>query len=226
MLDLDEVVGDEHMPAVDELECGLGLADAAVADEQDAYAADVEQLAVDGVAGCERGGEIVHHVALNGGGGLVADKERSGMPFGDMLHVFRDGVLVRDDDAGHAFGEQALELLRSLFGVQRLEISHLRIAEDLDPVLREELVEPRKKQPRTVGGGGAEHDVLLRGEDDLELEIRREFFGGDRLLALSDIVFDHISSSGAPRPCVLSFHPRRRSHYFTYRRVYPALSCR
>ena len=102
-LDLDEVVGDEHMPAVDELECGLGLADAAVTDEQDAYAADVEQLAVDGVAGCERGGEIVHHVALNGGGGLVADKERSGMPFGDMLHVFRDGVLVRDDDAGHAF---------------------------------------------------------------------------------------------------------------------------
>ena len=85
--DLDGVVGDQPVAAADEVERALALADAALADDQDAQAEDVHQHAVRDAAGARwSSSSVVSRAIATGVASARAQQRHAGaFGFGDEL---------------------------------------------------------------------------------------------------------------------------------------------
>src|SRR5436309_7216881 len=156
----DDVVRHQPVAARHELEGGLALADAALAEDERAEAVDLDEVGVelgfggellleprgsgaDEVAGAERGGEHRHVGRLRG----LYERGRRRRPVGDH-------------EAGHAGGGHRGDRRASSPGAERAEIGHLGVAEHLDAVgmeLRQE-------------AGQGEAGLLEAGKRDRALE--------------------------------------------------------
>ena len=105
-LHLDDVVGHQAVAAHDQVEGDLALADAALAEQEDADAEDVEQHAVHGGAG----GELLLEEALDpldeGGGEVRGAEDRHAGLLAGGHHVGGDLDVLRDHQAGHLLGEE------------------------------------------------------------------------------------------------------------------------
>ena len=233
-LDLDEVVGDEHVSAVHQFERRLRFTYACLADEQHAYSADVQQFAVnDGGLG-ERSSEILHAVALHGGGRRFADEQCHAVCLRHRFRFLVDGVPLRHYHARHALGKQSVQLVRARRAVEAVEIRRLGVAERLHPVGGKMRLESRKKHTGAVDRRRTESDVALGRPYHLQSEVGGEFvraylhFHGLDALDLSSHIIPPPSAScrptrrfALPRACPRRFRRPPRRPATTRRRSTP-----
>ena len=129
---MDDVVGDETMPAHDELEGALALADAALAEQQDADPEHVHQHPVelrlrseavveDGVEGVDRAARAA----------LVEEERRAGR-LGRRDESARRFLPARDHDARKAERKEPARGDAPRVLGQRIEVRELRLAEHLN----------------------------------------------------------------------------------------------
>ena len=98
LADLDDVVGDEPVAALDEVERALALADPRVADEEDAHAVDVHEDAVHGRRGRELVLENARDRLDDDGGRFVRDEQRHVARAALAREVFGNVLALRDDE--------------------------------------------------------------------------------------------------------------------------------
>src|SRR5712692_1540277 len=169
--DVHDVVGDEAMPALDQVQHALALADPRAPEEQEPHAEHVGERAVDRGA---RGEGVVQErleppVELRRLE-LGADHRHAlGPPQLDQLG--RRLLPLRDHDARDVEREQRLERLAALGWRQRRQVRDLRLAQDVDPVGREAPGVSREHQPRARRPGRGDHAIEPRvARQRLELE--------------------------------------------------------
>jgi len=132
--DHDEVVCDEPMSALHEIEDALALADAAIAHEQEPDAVHVRQRSVEGGRGRERELQERLQPLIEFLRRLPRADDGNPPPVRDLDEVGGDGLGLRYEDGGDVEGEQSLQPRPSFGLVERGEIGHFRLADDLDPV--------------------------------------------------------------------------------------------
>ncbi len=218
--DLHSVVRDEPVPALDELDGRLALADTALAEDQHALAVHVHQYAVARDHGGQLVVEVVDDHARELDRGVLRAQERAAV-FPRHLHTFGEHVEpAGDDQRGDLILEQRLKLRPPLVGGKAPEEHTLRLADDLEPA-RIEVVE---KADKLQSGS-----VDVRDGQRLRLEIRAgvkhlhlKFFN-DVLYFYASIGI-HILSPVRSKFSIyiisffLCFYKGRRHHFFVCRR--------
>ena len=146
--DLHRVVGHEAVPAHDEVERALALADAALADEQHAEPEDVHQHRVHDRPLGERVLEQRRQLRDRGrrGDGGLQQRQARALGFDDELPRRREAA--RDEDAGKIEGEREAQCRDARFRLEALEVPDLALAEDQNAARLEVLVEAGEREPR------------------------------------------------------------------------------
>ena len=146
----DEIVGHEAVPALDEIQHALGLADAALADEQQPDAEYVGERPVQ--VGRRR--EFVFEPRLEAVVELVGlevrANERDARCRGEVEQIRTRLLPFRDEHARNREGEELAQVLLADRRVHRLEIRDLGLAEHLQSL---------RGKPRRVAG---EHEARTR----------------------------------------------------------------
>ena len=207
---LHGVVGDETMAADDQIQRAFAFSDAALADDEDAEAENVEQHAMQQLASDE---------AVLEDGGDFRDGDRRRHQRAQHRKVAALGL--EDDFAEHtkaAGDEDARHLVvlaylahgvGAIGGIQAFEVAHLAVAEDQDASLPEIFVKAREREAGflRVGAQDAAVEAAATGEN---FEIESQRFGA----ALKQFADRHAAalrrSCPLTRPCCA--HRRRGRH--------------
>ena len=173
--DLDRVVGDEAVAALDQLDGQLALADAAVAQNQDALAVDLYQHAMAGDAGRKLKVQHADEAAHQGAGHLVGAQQRYFVLLRQLQHLRKRLQLLAaaDDDGWRLLAEQLVEALAALFGGKPGQKVHFREAHDLQAQLVEVVIVAGQKQTRAVDFSDLDADLvqLARRISDLKADL-------------------------------------------------------
>ena len=148
--DLHRVVRDQPVAALNQLDGGLALADAAVAQQQDALAVDLHQHAVAGDARRQvhlQGGDHRRHKIA---GRKTGAQQRNLIGVGRRHHLLGDVQVAADDDRRHLLGKELIQKLLPLLGGVLFHIGKLAQTEQLDSVAVEVIV---KSAQLAVPGG-------------------------------------------------------------------------
>ena len=194
-LHLHGVVGDETMAADDQIQRAFALPDAALADDEDAEAENVEQHAMQQLANDEA-------VLENGGDFRDGDRRRhqraqhrkvAALGFEDDLaeHAKAAG----DEDARHFVVLAYLaHRVGAIGGIQALEVADLAVAEDEDASLPEIFVKTREREAGflRVGAQDAAVEAAAAGEN---FEIEAQRFGA----ALKEFADRHAAATSCRR---------------------------
>ncbi len=174
------------MTALDQLNGGLALADAAVAEDQHALSVDLDQHAVAGDAGrkhdieigdqrrheltCALGGAEQGHIVLFRAGEHVGGQLQTG----------------GDDDRRRVGGKKRVHRLLDRLARALVEEAHLALAEDLDALGVEGLKEADQRQYRTVDlvGGDLNLGCLGRQGQGFKRKFANQGFEGNAVLFL------------------------------------------
>ena len=162
-LHVDDVVGDEAVAAHDEVERDLALADAGLAEQQDADPEDVEQHAV------HRGLHRLDEVR----GEVRRAQERHAGVLGRGDHLRRRVEPLRHDEARDVLREERVQHVDRALARERREVADLGVAEHLHPLLVQVLGEPGEHEPRLLDAGRADparEPLLARDERQPEIE--------------------------------------------------------
>src|SRR6266699_702898 len=131
-LDDHHVIGNQSMPAIDEVESAFTLSDSAVPQEKDADAIDVEKT---GMHRDFRRHRLFEEIRCSGDGHRRQGgrrEKRNGALLALVLELVERRDALRNDEAGDIErGDVAYTLLAQTRG-QRLEIFRFRLADDLD----------------------------------------------------------------------------------------------
>ena len=193
--DLHGVVGDQPVAALDELQRGLALADAAVAHQEQALAVDLDQHAVQGHARGQRFLQRVDHVRLEFRGVHLGDEHAAVILARHLDALGEGGHAVADDERADVVLHETLEGAQPLLGGEGVEIGALDAAHDLDASGVEIVVEPGQLHGGTVDVGGRDQRRFIvfgerqRGEPVFlrhALELYRIFAAHTRLLSLAE----------------------------------------
>ena len=129
---LDGIVGDETVAALDQLDGGLAFADAGIAQNKDAFAVDFHQHAVAGDAGSQlfiqRGDEHAHQ----GGGHLGRHQNRHTVLFAVLHHLRQRLHAAAQHHSRRLKGEKLFQMGFAQGGGQFIQIGHLGQTDDLD----------------------------------------------------------------------------------------------
>ena len=130
---LHGIVGNEAVAALDQLDGQLALADAAVAENEDAFTVNFHQHAVAGDAGSQFKVQHADEAAHHGAGRLVGAQQGYPVLLCKLLHL-REGfqlLVAAEDDGRRLLAEQLVEALTALFRRKTRQKVHLRKAHDL-----------------------------------------------------------------------------------------------
>ena len=132
LFDLNGVVGDQAVAALDELDGRLALADAAVAVDEDALAVDLDQHAVAGHAGGQ-GALEVGDQARDDIGRRVLRAEHGHVVFFRHLQAFRHRLEAAGEDQRRALvGQEMVKNDDPLLRRELLQVGRLHRAADVD----------------------------------------------------------------------------------------------
>lgn len=150
LADAREVVRHQRATTLDETERGLGLAEAWIALEEDAEPADLDHRPVNG---CRRRAELLEDERAVVHEGTRRHRRRQ--QDRARLHGKRGFTRLRltaagEDEAKRLPVKERLHPLVARHVVKRIEIGHLGVAENLQPIPGEVLVEARERQAGTV----------------------------------------------------------------------------
>ncbi len=170
--DGDHVVGHQPMPALHQVERALRFADRAPPGEHEPDSVHIHQRAVDhrlrGEDDVEIGGELMDER----GGGLGGAENRHLLLIPELDRQVGDVEPLRHDDARDGELEQALDRLVARLIGERGQVPDLGLAEDLDALEEEVLLETGQDQARAVDVGDG--DVIARLKrfgEDLEVQV-------------------------------------------------------
>ena len=181
---LDSIVGDETVAALDQLDGGLAFADAGIAQNKDAFAVDFHQHAVAGDAGSQlfiqRGDEHAHQ----GGGHLGRHKQRHAVLLGELHHLRKRLHAAGQDDGWRLEREQLFQMGVAQRSGQFFQIGHLGQADDLDALVIKIFVVTGQQDARTVHFGRGDHDLFqfAGGIGDGQIGFFRQFCQRNREL--------------------------------------------
>ena len=170
---LYRIVGHQTVPALDQLNGQLALADAAVAQDQDALAVHLHQHAVPGDAGSQLQVQHADQAAHQGAGRLVGAQQRHAVLFGQLQHLRERFQLfaAAHDNSRRLLAEQLFQRLVALFGREPGQKIHLCQTHDLQTEFIKIVIVSGQKQTRTV-------DLC-----DLNIDLVQFFGGIDHLQA-------------------------------------------
>ena len=191
LLDLHRVVGDEAVSTLHQLDGGLTLAHAGLAQQQHALAIYLHQHTVAGDAGSQVGFQGGNDGAHEHTGGVLAAKHRP-VIFLRHLHALREGINTPGDDKGrNILAQQQLKALPPLIRRQAREVGILHLANDLEPMGIEVVKKSGKLQAGTIHVLRADSLVLiaLRPAEHLQIKLFDQFAQFDGVQAF------HSSSS-------------------------------
>ncbi len=161
-LDLHRVVGDQAVAPLDQLDGGLALAHAGLAQQEHPLAVDLHQHAV---AGDARGQVVPCREAImalmNSRGGVLAAQDGAVVLL-RHLHALREGLHAPgDDEGGDIVPQKLLKALPPLLRRQAGEIGGLHPADHLEPLGVEVVEKAGELQAGTVHILGADGPVLV-----------------------------------------------------------------
>src|SRR5216684_3706894 len=172
LLQVDDVVRDQAVAARHQVERQLALADAALPQDEDPDADHVDEDAVHRGAGGERLLQELLDVVDEGAGEVARSHERhAGVVRLALDHVV-DGQVLGHHQAGDGQPEQAAHAGLRLARLERGQVAHLGVAEDLKSVLVDVLGEAAQRQSRLLDAR-ADHapvETSFAGEQ-LEAEV-------------------------------------------------------
>ena len=149
------------MTAFDELQSCFALADAAVAGEQDALTVDLHQHAV----GRQARGEIVvqghDDPRLEIGGVLIGAQDVAVILLGHLEAFLRGLHAVAEHQRGDIVGHKALVSGEAIFVGEGVQVGALDVADDLQPLGVEVIIEAGELQGGAVHVGGGEDGLVI-----------------------------------------------------------------
>jgi hypothetical protein len=147
---LDDVVGDEAVPAQDEVERAFAFSDRARPGEKQPHPEHVDEHAVE--RGSRRESIVEKRVDRADGAArtLARNHERGARVVRPTHELGGRCRSARDDDARELESEEAARGARLPVGVERIEIGQLRFAEDLDAARNDAVVVPGEREPRLL----------------------------------------------------------------------------
>ena len=166
------------MASLDQLQRHLGFTDAALTGDQNAYAVDVDEHAVDRNARCQSDVEPADQFRCEVRGRVPRHEDRDAVLQRDADKELVGLQLPAEHDAGNVQGEEfPVDPLLVLI-LHLLHIGVFHQTDDLDPSRREVFKISRQLQRRTV-------DVRLPDPDLRHVDLRRQVFEvhlGDNLI--------------------------------------------
>ena len=171
------------MAALNQLDGGLALADAALAQQQNALAVDLHQHAVAGDARRQvhlQGGDHRRHKIA---GRKTGAQQRNLIGVGRRHHLLWDVQVAADDDRRHLLGKELIQKLLPLLGGVLFHIGKLAQTEQLDSVAVEIIIKSAQLQSRAVDVHRLNHDLLrVTGHiDRFQLQVFDQFGKRDRI---------------------------------------------
>src|SRR5438105_5008873 len=204
LLQVDDVVGHQAVPAGDQVERQLALADSALPQDEHADADHVDEHAVHRRAGGERFLEEALHVVDERAGEVAGAQERDARVVRLALDHVVDGQVLGDDEAGDRQPEEIAHARLRFARLERREVAHLRIAEHLQAVLVDVLGESAQREPRLLDAR-ADHaaiETALPGEKlqpQVEILVLQKRFDLDGVHP--DSVYNSAPFPTRKRPC-------------------------
>ena len=169
------------MATLDQLNGGLRLTDAAVAQQEQTLAVDLHQHAVTGDTGAQvvvQGGD---HGGHQRAGLLLGAQYGHAHPLGGLQHLLKDGGARGVHHGYGAHFHVAGDVTAAHLGRQGLHVAMLGVADDLNTGGVEDLKEARQSQTGTADLGGGDHDLIeiLGGVDLFKSEFLAELGEGN-----------------------------------------------
>ena len=158
--DLHRVVRDQAVAALDELDGGLALADAALAEQQKALAVDLDEHAVARDARRELDVEERDQRGQEARGAVGGAQQRDAVPLRRVEHLRRRLEAAREDHGRGLFLKKFFELALLLLHGVRAQIAVLVHPEDLDAGPVEIFEKPVEMQAGAVDVGA--RDINFR----------------------------------------------------------------
>ena len=181
-LDLHRVVGHQLMAALEKLNGGLALADAAVAQDQHTLTVNVHQHAVAGDLGRQGVIEIVND--MTGGVHRITAGAQQGaaMLLGHLQQLVEHLQIAGDDHGREAVAHQAVKDPRPLLGGHAGEKAHLAFPQDQQALGVEIIVKPHQLQGRTehVRHGDDAGVIVAALAEDLHMKVFRQLLHAGR----------------------------------------------
>ena len=167
----------QTVAAFHQLNGGLALAHAAVAQDEDAFAVDLHEHAVTGHAGGQFYVQDVDEGAEQRGSALGGDQQRHLVLTGKLQEFRQNFQPAADDDSGRLQREHLFQMAAAVRLGQLLQIGDLHHAADLDAAGVKILVVPRQHDARTVHIRGVDGDVgqFLGRIDGIHFQGGRKF---------------------------------------------------
>ena len=167
------------VPPLDQLDGQLALADAAVAQDQDAFAVHLHQNAMAGDAGRQLHIQHAEQAAHQNAGGFIGAQQRHLIFLSQLQHLGERGQLVAAGDdhrRGHGPKQVVQRFIAALGGLHRQKV-HLGQAHDLQPQVVKILIVPCQEQARAVDLRDLHMDLaeLAGGVDHLHVDPLRQF---------------------------------------------------
>ena len=144
------VVRDQPVAALDQLNCGLALADAAVSQQQDAFAVHLHEHPVTGDAGSELDVQIGNQRRHKAGGCIRGAQQRHLILFAAGLQLAQHLQPPGNHNRRRLLGDKFVDAGRPGFRRKILQIAVLAFAEDLDAVAVKIVEIPAQRQTGTV----------------------------------------------------------------------------
>ena len=141
---LDLIVCDQPVAAFYDFEGSLGFTDAALAQDQDTLAVDLDQDAVHRDTRSQLDIQVLHKGAHELRGCLTGSEERNTGLFGGDNHFLESLMTACQNQARNLLFKKRSDPLSSRFGREFVQKSVLHIADHLDPVRTEMVVIPRE----------------------------------------------------------------------------------
>ena len=147
---LNSIVGNQTVTALDQLNGGLTLADAGITEDQDALAVDLHKHAVTGDAGCQLGVQRRDELAHQGGGHLGRHQNRHTVLFAVLHHLRQRLHAAAQHHGGRLEGEKLFQMGVAQGSGQFIQIGHLGQADDLDALAVEIFIVTGQQDARAV----------------------------------------------------------------------------
>ena len=174
------------MTALEQLHGGLTLANAAVALQQNAFAVDLHQNAVQGAAITQMDIQRSRQGRDKAGSVVLAAQQGRVVFFAQENVVLISLHTIGQHQNGQFHGQQPVKGEQTLLPCQALQISGLRTADDLNVIGVKMLKKARQRQCRTADRTAADQliQIIFGAVDDLQAELGNQFMQFYRIIAL------------------------------------------